>query len=133
MGCQYEQWMELWGWVTNGTDYEDDRWMGLTVRMSSECNWLFGLSIIASLLIITAKTSCLAATVLVLDQERHKMNILFSSLQNVLLAKRFTVFPVRKFNIWYYHYHHYHLFSIPEIHQGGCRTCRKITTGVVQN
>ena len=28
---------------------------------------------------------------------------------------------------------HIHLFSIPEIHQSGYRTCHYITTGVVQN
>jgi len=115
-----DEWDWLWGWVTNGTVCEDEWRMGLTVRMSSEHNWLFRLLIIVNLIIIGAKTSCLAATVLVMDQERHKMNILFSSLQNILLAKRFTTFPVGKCNIWY---DHYHLFSIPEIHQGGYRTC----------
>jgi hypothetical protein len=31
------------------------------------------------------------------------------------------------------HHHHHHLFSIPEIHQSGYKTCHKITTGSVKN
>jgi len=109
----------FWNWLSlkamNGTDFENERLMGLTVRASSECNWLFGSSIIASLLIIGAKTSCLAATVLVLDQERHKMSILFSSLPNILLAKWFNVFPVRKCNICYVCWCSHNMFFVANI------------------
>ena len=36
-------------------------------------------------------------------------------------------------NLKLYDHNHDHLFSIPEIHQSGYRTCQYITTNTVQN